>query len=132
MVKDPPMPLGMSLHLDPVFPSLSIAISVTHGIWPDFGSIPGVFLLNSNAMDVTLVSEESEAGGRLEYQLTGGGIDFFFFAGPSPMDVVRQYHSVIGTPVMPPLWSLGMHQCRWSVPPQAETQTSKAIPPILH
>ena len=50
---------------------------------------------------------------QLRYQLTGGRVDLFFFAGPSPTDVVEQYHSLIGFPVMPPLWALGFHQCRW-------------------
>eukprot|EP01052_Picozoa_sp_SAG31_P012131 SAG31_NODE_701_length_12730_cov_3.008709_6_plen_1346_part_00 len=80
-------------------------------------AVHGVFLLNSNAMDVTLdtvtVGDDSTEEARLKFQLSGGIIDLFFFAGPSPMDVVQQYHSLIGMPMMPPLWSLGMHQCRW-------------------
>eukprot|EP01046_Picozoa_sp_COSAG06_P013338 COSAG06_NODE_805_length_12169_cov_11.782022_1_plen_1483_part_00 len=80
----------------------------------------GVLLLNSNAMEVTLSEKEEEdpdaaaaATAELEYELTGGSIDLFFFAGPSPAEVIQQYHSIIGRPVMPPLWSLGFHQCRW-------------------
>lgn len=47
------------------------------------------------------------------YRVLGGVLDFYVFAGPSPEDVLRQYHAVIGKPAMPPLWALGLHQSRW-------------------
>lgn len=40
-------------------------------------------------------------------------LDFYFFTGPTPGDVVRQYTNVIGKPAMPPLWGLGFHLCRY-------------------
>ena len=43
----------------------------------------------------------------------GGIVDLFVFAGPTPSEVTRQYHSVIGLPAIPPYWALGFHQCRW-------------------
>lgn len=67
----------------------------------------GVFLLNSNPMDVVLASDS------LTYKSTGGILDLFFFAGPTPSEVTRQYQAVIGRPHLPPLWALGYHQCRW-------------------
>lgn len=74
---------------------------------PSTGSAHGVFLLNSNAMDVVVQP------GALTYRITGGILDFYIFTGPSPEEVVMQYHEVIGTPYLPPYWALGYNLCRW-------------------
>ncbi|NWW84173.1 LYAG glucosidase, partial [Rhynochetos jubatus] len=74
----------------------------------DDGSAHGVFLLNSNAMDVLL--QPSPA---LTWRTTGGILDFYVFLGPDPKSVVRQYLDVVGFPAMPPYWGLGFHLCRW-------------------
>ena len=31
----------------------------------------------------------------------------------NPIEVIKKYHSIIGTPVMIPEWALGWHQSRW-------------------
>uniref|UniRef100_A0A6I8SYA0 Lysosomal alpha-glucosidase n=1 Tax=Xenopus tropicalis TaxID=8364 RepID=A0A6I8SYA0_XENTR len=72
------------------------------------GQSHGVFLLNSNAMDVLL--QEAPA---LTWRTTGGILDFYVFLGPEPKSVIRQYQDIIGYPFMPPYWSLGFHLCRW-------------------
>eukprot|EP00803_Ostreobium_quekettii_P001737 evm.model.scf_239.2 EVM.evm.TU.scf_239.2 scf_239:64691-80252(-) len=71
------------------------------------GLAHGVFFLNCNGMDV-LYTESM-----IEFRAVGGVLDFYFFLGPSPSDVIQQYQDVIGRPMMPPLWSLGFHQCRY-------------------
>ena len=43
-----------------------------------------------------------------------GDIDFFLFSGPSSRDVHRQYTALTGVQQLPPLFSLGYHQCRWN------------------
>ncbi|XP_054421516.1 neutral alpha-glucosidase C [Pteronotus mesoamericanus] len=43
-----------------------------------------------------------------------GIIDVFLLTGPTPSDVFKQYSSLTGTQAMPPLFSLGYHQCRWN------------------
>uniref|UniRef100_A0A8C7QEM1 Lysosomal alpha-glucosidase n=1 Tax=Oncorhynchus mykiss TaxID=8022 RepID=A0A8C7QEM1_ONCMY len=72
------------------------------------GQAHGVFLLNSNAMEVVL--QPSPA---LTWVAVGGILDLYIFLGPDPQSVVRQYLQVIGYPMMPPYWSLGFHLCRW-------------------
>ena len=71
----------------------------------------GVFLLNSNGMDIKLRTENDKT--TLEYNIIGGILDFYFLAGPSPVDVARQYAEVAGLPAEVPYWSFGLHQCRW-------------------
>jgi alpha-glucosidase (family GH31 glycosyl hydrolase) len=71
------------------------------------GNAHGAFLLNSNAMDVSVSSNS------ITFRTIGGIIDLFVFVGPRPEDVVRQYQSLVGFPVLTPYWGLGYHQCRW-------------------
>ncbi|KAM3443250.1 hypothetical protein MY4824_000553 [Beauveria thailandica] len=75
----------------------------------------GVLLLNSNGMDILIDKDHNDASGQqyLEYNTLGGVLDFYFFAGPSPVDVARQYGALAGTPAMPPYWGLGYHNCRY-------------------
>lgn len=65
----------------------------------------GVFLLNSNGMDIKIRGSNTTT---LEYNVIGGIFDFYFFAGPSPADVSRQYAKVAGVPAMTPYWNLGV------------------------
>lgn len=43
-----------------------------------------------------------------------GVVDAFFFVGPGPKDVLRQYASVTGTQAMPQEFAVAYHQCRWN------------------
>jgi alpha-glucosidase len=72
----------------------------------------GVFLLNSNGMDVK-INDTAETS--LEYNAIGGVLDFYFLAGSTtdPTEVARQYAEVVGTPAEVPYWSFGLHQCRF-------------------
>ena len=79
------------------------------------GKAHGVLFLNSNAMDVTL-TESADQGNTIGIQSTGGLVDLYIFAGPTPSDVVRQYLEVVGRPALVPYWSLGFHNCRWGYP----------------
>ncbi|KAF7294555.1 Glycoside hydrolase family 31 protein [Mycena indigotica] len=69
----------------------------------------GVFLLNSNGMDIKLTP------GALEYNAIGGLLDFYFLAGSQtdPTEVAKQYAEIVGTPAEVPYWSFGLHQCRF-------------------
>jgi alpha-glucosidase len=70
----------------------------------------GVFLLNSNGMDVYV---DDDDGSYLEYNTLGGVFEFYFLAGPTPTDVSKQYADVVGHPASMPYWGFGLHQCRY-------------------
>ncbi|WP_231862245.1 TIM-barrel domain-containing protein [Rufibacter sp. DG15C] len=48
----------------------------------------------------------------------GGTMDYYFIYGPTLLEVVQKYTVMTGTPELPPLWSLGYHQCKWSYYPE--------------
>lgn len=72
------------------------------------GRANGVWLFNSNALDVILTPAPA-----VTYRPVGGILDFFVFTGPTPADVVKQYQDIVGKPKMVPYWSLGYHLCRF-------------------
>ncbi|MFM5968403.1 MAG: TIM-barrel domain-containing protein, partial [Micrococcales bacterium] len=43
----------------------------------------------------------------------GGQYTEYVFAGPSMPRILEQYTALTGRTALPPLWSLGFHQCRW-------------------
>ena len=43
-----------------------------------------------------------------------GPIDYYLFYGPTPKQVVKTYAWLTGTPPLPPLWSFGFQQSRYS------------------
>jgi alpha-glucosidase len=133
--------LATSLPRDPYLYGLGehtetfrLPLNVTRTLWnrdsygvPDnsnlYGSHPvyfeqrakgthGVFLLNSNGMDVKL-DAQGKKDAKLEYNIIGGVLDFYFLAGPGPKEVARQYAEIVGKPTMQAYWGLGNHQCRY-------------------
>jgi len=49
----------------------------------------------------------------------GGPIDYYILYGPDPKQVVRTYAWLTGLPPLPPLWSLGFQQSRYSYESEA-------------
>jgi alpha-glucosidase len=52
----------------------------------------------------------------------GGELDYYFIAGPEPKAVVERFAELTGRMPLPPLWSLGYQQCRYSYYPQARVE----------
>uniref|UniRef100_A0A8C3YMT1 Maltase n=1 Tax=Catagonus wagneri TaxID=51154 RepID=A0A8C3YMT1_9CETA len=67
----------------------------------------GVFLMNSNAMEVTL-----QPAPAITYRTIGGVLDFYVFLGNTPEQVVQEYLELVGRPFLPPYWSLGFQLSR--------------------
>lgn len=72
----------------------------------------GVFLLNSDPMNIDI--SQSESGQQyLEYNTVGGIVDLYFLAGKQPAQVSKQYADVVGYSAMYPYWTFGFHQCKY-------------------
>uniref|UniRef100_A0A8D0AIN6 Maltase n=1 Tax=Sander lucioperca TaxID=283035 RepID=A0A8D0AIN6_SANLU len=76
----------------------------------------GVFLINSNAMEVTL-----QPAPAVTYRTIGGVLDFYILFGDTPEQVVQEF-LLIGRPVIPPYWSLGFQISRWGYGNLSEVQ----------
>jgi len=65
--------------------------------------------------------------GRIERNLysfgaEGGPIDYYVLYGPDPKQVIRAYAWLTGLPPLPPLWSLGFQQSRFSYEPESRVR----------
>ncbi|QZZ22926.1 glycoside hydrolase family 31 protein [Leptothermofonsia sichuanensis E412] len=49
----------------------------------------------------------------------GPELDYYIIYGPQPAQVLRTYTALTGRMSLPPKWSLGYHQCRWSYESEA-------------
>ena len=52
----------------------------------------------------------------------GGEMNYYFFYGPKMSGVVKAYTDLTGTPELPPLWTLGFHQSKWSYYPESRVK----------
>lgn len=77
----------------------------------------GTFLFNTFKTSFDLSGEYA-----YRMHAEGGAFDTFFFAGPTPKDVVAQYSALTGRAPIPPKWALGYHQSRYSYETDAEVR----------
>ena len=81
----------------------------------------GIFFDNSFKTNFDFCQERLDV---TSFWAPGGEMNYYFFYGPSMSDVVANYTHLTGKPDLPPLWSLGFQQCKWSYFPES---TVKAL-----
>uniref|UniRef100_A0A8B9F2N4 Neutral alpha-glucosidase C n=1 Tax=Amazona collaria TaxID=241587 RepID=A0A8B9F2N4_9PSIT len=105
-----------------------------------YGSVPlllahkpnrttGIFWLNSSEtlVDISTKAVHGLSGSAAEtakqravpltdvrWMSESGIIDVFLLMGPTAFDIFKQFAQLTGTQALPPLFSLGYHQCRWN------------------
>ena len=74
------------------------------------GRAYGILIDHTGSIDMDMGREnEAEASMTVE----GDSLVAYFFTGPSPAHVLRQYSELTGRIHLPPRWALGYHQSRW-------------------
>ncbi len=61
-----------------------------------------------------------EARDEYSFGAEGGPLDYYLFYGPEPKQVLAEYAWLTGAPPLPPLWSLGFQQSRYSYENEAQ------------
>ena len=104
---DPPP--GHTASFKNIYASIPFVLSMRGG--EARGSSYGLFFDNTHRVELDLAHERED---RAYYGAEGGNIAYYVFCGPTPRDVLDRYTELTGRTPMPPLWSLGNQQCRYS------------------
>lgn len=79
------------------------------------GTAWGVFFDNTYRSSFDFGKESADY---FSFGATGGELNYYFFAGPQPKTLLSEYTAMIGRIPLPPLWTLGFQQCRYSYYPE--------------
>jgi alpha-glucosidase len=81
------------------------------------GKSYGVFFDNPFISYFDFASERNDA---TSFWAHGGEMDYYFFHETTLPEIVAAYTRLTGVPEMPPIWSLGFHQSKWSYFPEEQ------------
>ncbi|MGI8893265.1 MAG: TIM-barrel domain-containing protein, partial [Bacteroidia bacterium] len=101
---------GFHKNIDPLYK----AIPFFYGLHNKIGY--GIFFDNSFKSFFDFGNESSNVN---SFWAEGGELNYYFIYGPSLTEVAEKYTTLTGVPEMPPLWSLGYHQSKWSYYPES-------------
>ncbi|XP_077320961.1 neutral alpha-glucosidase C isoform X2 [Lithobates pipiens] len=76
--------------------------------------------LQSNSPDIR--KQKAVPKMDIRWMSESGIVDVFLLLGPMPQNVFNQYAQLTGTQILPPLFSLGYHQCRWNYEDEADVE----------
>ena len=98
---------------DPLYKNVPFYIGLHHNI------AYGIFFDNTFRTFFDFCHERRNV---TSFWASGGEMNYYFFYGPSIAEVVTGYTDLTGTPELPPLWTLGYHQCKWSYYPESKVR----------
>ncbi len=102
---------GWQESTDPIYKSIPFFITFRKGI------SAGFFLDNTWRASFDFNKEYRDG---YSFGSEGGPLDYYILYGPDPKSVVESWAWLVGTTPLPPLWSLGYQQSRYSYYPEAE------------
>jgi alpha-glucosidase len=106
---------GFNNDTDPLYVSTPFFIGIREG------RPYGIFLDNTYKTHFNFGTSNNN---RFSYfSADGGDMNYYFIHGDTVADVIKQYANLTGKIEMPPLWSLGFQQCRYSYYPDFEVET---------
>ena len=73
-----------------------------------------VAVFNAIGSDTWIDVGKKNSGTETHWISESGILDVFILPGPDPASVFFQYARLTGTPMLPPLYSIAYHQCRWN------------------
>jgi alpha-glucosidase len=108
---DPPP--GHTASFNNIYSSVPFTLSLVNG------RAHGLFFANTHRVEFDLAKADENLA---YYGAEGGNVVYYVFCGPTPRDVLDRYTELTGRTPMPPLWSLGNQQCRYSYMDESEVR----------
>jgi len=116
---------GYSTGQDPLYSSIPFYMGIHNGL------NYGIFLDNTYQTDFNFGASNNRFS---SFSAQGGTLDYYFIYHQKLADIITSYTALTGRMKMPPLWSLGYQQNRYSYYPEtevmriAQTLREKKIP----
>jgi alpha-glucosidase len=104
---------GWQESTDPLYKAIPFFLAMRNG------AAYGVFLDNTYRSNFDFGKELRDA---YSFGSDAGALDYYFFYGPDPKRVVRDYITLTGHMPLPPLFTLGYQQSRYSYYPEARVR----------
>jgi alpha-glucosidase len=104
---------GWQESSDPLYKTIPFFIGLRKG------AAYGVFFDNTYRSTFDFGKESPDY---FSFGAEGGELNYYFIAGPEPKKIVEEYTAMTGRSPLPPLWSLGYQQCRYSYYPESRAR----------
>ena len=104
---DPPL---WQESTDPMYKSIPFLLAMRNG------SAYGIYLDNTYRSFFDLCKRQAD---RISFGAESGPIDYYFFYGPTPKNVLESFTGLVGRMPLPPMFSLGYQQSRGSYAPES-------------
>lgn len=99
---------------DPIYCSIPFYIGVhAEGVY-------GIFFDNTHKTHFNFGASNNRFA---SFSADAGEMNYYFIGGKSVAEIIEKYTWLTGRMELPPLWSLGYQQCRYSYYPDAEVRT---------
>ncbi len=104
---------GWQESSDPLYKTIPFFIGLRKGV------AYGVFFDNTYRSVFDFGKESQDY---FSFGAEGGELNYYFIVGPEPKKIVEQYTAMTGRSPLPPLWTLGYQQSRYSYYPEARAR----------
>jgi alpha-glucosidase len=104
---------GWQESTDPLYKTIPFFIGLRKG------SAYGLFFDNTYR---SVFDFGKESPDYFSFGAEGGELNYYFIAGPEPKKIIEEYTAMTGRTPLPPLWTLGYQQSRYSYYPESRAR----------
>ncbi len=104
---------GWQESTDPLYKTIPFFIGLRNG------AAYGLFFDNTYR---SVFDFGKESPDYFSFGAEGGELNYYFIAGPEPKTIIEEYTAMTGRTPLPPLWTLGYQQCRYSYYPESRAR----------
>jgi alpha-glucosidase len=104
---------GWQESSDPLYKTIPFFIGLRNGL------AYGLFFDNTYRSVFDFGKESQDY---FSFGAEGGELNYYFIAGPEPKKIIEEYTAMTGRSPLPPLWTLGYQQSRYSYYPESQAR----------